>query len=127
MTEEEFIEMAKSYGLRADDPRPYGYFNDKYSVDFTLAGEYIGKITDFTSMSGHPEESGRAFYMEPRPFMLPTEANSVLLSQMTKERFEAMLTGRFDSIDLATRIGSLKQHLADIRILNDKLGWGEES
>lgn len=57
MTEEEFIEMAESYGLRADDPQPYGYFNDHYRVDFTLAGEYIGKITDLTVI-GHPEESG---------------------------------------------------------------------
>lgn len=125
MTEEEFIEMAESYGLRADDPQPYGYFNDKYRVDLTLAGEYIGKITDLTVI-GHPEESGRIFYVEPRPFQLPTEANSALLSQMTKERFEAMLTGRFDSIDLATRIGNLTQYLADVRSLNDKLGWGEE-
>lgn len=104
------------------------YYFDRYHKECPFCGKTRreGKITDFASMSGNPEESGRAFYMEPRPFMLPTEANSVLLSQMTKERFKAMLTGRFDSIDLATRIESLKQHLADVRILNDQLGWGGE-
>lgn len=126
MTEEEFVEMAESYGLRAEDPQTYGYFNDKYRRDFTLAGEYIGKITDLR-VPGHPEKGGRIFYIAPRPFMLPTEANSVLLSQITKEQFETMLTGKFNSIDLAAKIGSLTHHLADVRTLNDKLGWGEEA
>lgn len=125
MTEEEFIEMAESYGVRAGDPQTYGYMNDNYLVECFLAGEYIGKITDLI-VFGHPEESGRIFYMEPRPFTFPTAQNSVLLSQMTAERFEKMLTSRFDSIDLAARIGSLSHHLADIRTLNEKLGWGQE-
>lgn len=122
MTEEEFLNMAKTYGVRVGYEHKHPDYPERSSRELVLADTHIGTISYQTHFSD-PEKSGRYVVIHPDPYKIRTVDDECKIDDITEEKFVAMLRRQniFSSDKLLDMIDRLTTYVEDAISMKRKL------
>lgn len=122
MKEEEFLQMAKTYGVRVGVEKTHPDFPERALRELVLAGTHIGVINYHTHF-GDPDKSGRYVVINPDPYRIRRVDDECKVDDITEEKFVAMLRHHdmFNSEKILNMMDRLAGYLDDVMAMKRKL------
>lgn len=90
MTEEEFLNMAKTYGVTVGAEHTHPDYPERDTKELMLADTHIGVIC-YQTHFGDPEKCGRYVIIHPDPYKIRTVDDECKIDDITEAKFAAML------------------------------------
>ncbi len=122
MKEEEFLRMAKTYGVRVGAEKTYPEYPERDFKELVLADTHVGTISYQTHFDD-VKKNGRYVIIHPDPYRIRRVDDECKVDDITEEKFVAMLRRHdmFNSEKILNMMDRLAGYLDDVMAMKRKL------